>query len=99
MVRCRRQLQVQGVTPFSPSAVTLTRYPPGAREGRSLLPDRLLKVDEARSRLRVSRERLYRLIQAGDLASVKLGPKSRRIRESDLDSYIAGLPNDGKVAS
>jgi excisionase family DNA binding protein len=63
------------------------------------LPDQLLKVDEARARLRISRERLYQLIQAGDLASVKLGPKSRRIRESDLDSYIASLPNHGKVAS
>jgi excisionase family DNA binding protein len=63
------------------------------------LPDRLLKVDEARARLRISRERLYQLIHAGELASVKLGPKSRRVRESDLDGYIASLPNDGKVAS
>jgi excisionase family DNA binding protein len=59
------------------------------------MPDRLLKVPEARDRLgHISQESIYKLLNSGELPSVKLGPKSRRIRESDLDQFIANLPGD-----
>lgn len=67
------------------------------------MPDRLLKVDEARALLTCGRERIYEYLNSGELPSVKLGPKSRRIRESDLERFIRDLagdpPDGGKVAS
>jgi excisionase family DNA binding protein len=58
------------------------------------MPDRLLRVPEVRERLgRVSRESIYKLINSGQLTSVKLG-RSRRIRESDLEQFIAALRDD-----
>lgn len=38
--------------------------------------------------MRVSTMTVYRLIKAGDLASVRVG-KSYRIREEDVDAYLA----------
>jgi excisionase family DNA binding protein len=77
--------------------------PSRGRKGRFSLPDRLLKIEEARARLRVSRERLYEYLRAGQLPSVSLGPRSRRIRETDLDEFIRCLPGDlpdsGRAAS
>ena len=38
--------------------------------------------------LRVSTMTVYRLIKAGELASVRVG-KSYRVREDDVDAYLA----------
>lgn len=38
--------------------------------------------------MRVSTMTVYRLIKAGELASVRVG-KSYRLREADVDAYIA----------
>lgn len=63
------------------------------------MPDRLLTVQETRERLHVSNATLYVYLNSGRLQSVLLGPKSRRIRESDLDAFIASLTDrDGEVA-
>jgi excisionase family DNA binding protein len=63
------------------------------------MPDRLLTVRETRERLRVSHSTLYEYLNAGRLRSVLLGPKSRRVRESDLDAFIASLTDrDGDAA-
>jgi excisionase family DNA binding protein len=56
--------------------------------------DRLLRIPEVQERLQKGRADVYALLKSGALPSVLLGPRSRRIRESDLDAYIAGLPND-----
>ena len=64
------------------------------------MPDRLLRVPEVRERLgRASQEAVYKLIRSGDLPSFTLG-RSRRIRESDLEQFIASLSVDrpGDVA-
>jgi excisionase family DNA binding protein len=56
--------------------------------------DRLLTVLEVQDRLRKGRGDVYALLKSGELPSVLIGPRSRRIRESDLDAFIAGLPNE-----
>jgi excisionase family DNA binding protein len=46
-------------------------------------------VAEVASLLRVSNMTVYRLIQAGDLAAVRVG-KSYRLRSEDVDRFLAG---------
>ncbi len=48
---------------------------------------RFLTVAEVASLLRVSTMTVYRLIKAGELASVRVG-KSYRVREDDIDRYL-----------
>jgi excisionase family DNA binding protein len=45
-------------------------------------------VAEVAAQLRVSNMTVYRLIQAGDLPSVRVG-RSYRIREDDVDRYLS----------
>ena len=47
-----------------------------------------LTVAEVASLMRVSTMTVYRLIKAGDLGAVRVG-KSYRIREDDVDRYLA----------
>ena len=49
---------------------------------------RFLTVAEVASLLRVSNMTVYRLIKAGELGAVRVG-KSYRIRETDVDRYLA----------
>ncbi len=49
---------------------------------------RFLTVAEVAAQLRVSTMTVYRLIKAGQLASVRVG-KSYRVREDDVDRYLA----------
>ena len=49
---------------------------------------RFLTVAEVAGLLRVSTMTVYRLIKAGELASVRVG-KSYRVREDDIDRYLA----------
>ena len=49
---------------------------------------RFLTVAEVASLLRVSNMTVYRLIQAAELPAVRVG-KSYRIREDDIDKYLA----------
>jgi excisionase family DNA binding protein len=50
--------------------------------------DRLLTVAEVAATMRVSNMTVYRLIKSGDLAALRVG-KNYRIRESDVDRYLA----------
>ena len=54
-------------------------------EGRA----RFVTVAEVASALRVSNMTVYRLIQAGTIPAVRVG-RSYRIREDDVDRYLAG---------
>ena len=47
-----------------------------------------LAVAEAAAAMRVSTTTVYRLIKAGDLASMRVGT-SYRVREDDIDRYLA----------
>ena len=49
---------------------------------------RFLTVAEVANLMRVSNMTVYRLINAGELAAVRVG-KSYRIREDDIDRYLA----------
>ena len=49
---------------------------------------RFLTVQEVAELMRVSSMTVYRLIKAGELASVRVG-KSYRVREDDVDRYLA----------
>ncbi|MFI0425222.1 helix-turn-helix transcriptional regulator [Spongiactinospora sp. 9N601] len=51
----------------------------------------LLTVPEAMARLKVSRWTLYNLIRSGQLRSITVGVRCRRIPESALDDYVTGL--------
>jgi len=53
---------------------------------------RFLTVIEVAAMLRVSTMTVYRLINSGTLAAVRIG-KSLRIREDDLASYLADRYN------
>ena len=57
--------------------------------------DRLLTVPEVAEVLRHGRTRVYQLIGEGRLPSVAVGPRARRVRESDLDRFIASLDDGG----
>jgi excisionase family DNA binding protein len=50
---------------------------------------RFLTVTEVAAILRVSNMTVYRLINTGGLAAVRIG-KSFRIREDDLNRYLTG---------
>ena len=51
-----------------------------------------LTVAEVAGLMRVSTMTVYRLIKAGDMAAVRVG-KSYRVREDDVDRYLASRYN------
>jgi excisionase family DNA binding protein len=59
--------------------------------------DRLYTVPEVCERLRHGRTRVYQLIRTGRLPSVVVGPRARRVRESDLTAFISSLDDGGLV--
>ncbi|HEV2368627.1 MAG TPA: helix-turn-helix domain-containing protein, partial [Acidimicrobiales bacterium] len=50
---------------------------------------RFLTVGEVAKTLRVSNMTVYRLINGGELPALRIG-KSFRLREEDVDQYLAG---------
>jgi excisionase family DNA binding protein len=54
--------------------------------------DRLLTVNVVAERLSLSRTKVFDLLAREELIGVKLG-SARRIRESDLSTYIENLPS------
>ena len=63
--------------------------------GRPLgLEDKLLlTAEEVAALLGLSRSRVYELLYAKAIVSVKIG-KSRRIRRTDLEQFVASLEDD-----
>lgn len=51
----------------------------------------LLTIPEVADELRVHRSTVYRMLTARELATVEVRGK-RRVRRSDLERYVAGLP-------
>ncbi|MEO3811452.1 helix-turn-helix domain-containing protein [Sphaerisporangium sp. B11E5] len=52
---------------------------------------RLLTVPQVMAALQVSRWTLYQLMNSGELDSIVVGVRCRRIPESALDDYLARL--------
>jgi excisionase family DNA binding protein len=57
--------------------------------------DRLYTIPQVCQHLGHGRTRVYELIRSGQLPSVVVGPRARRVRESDLDRFIASLDDAG----
>ncbi len=55
---------------------------------RPFVGDRLLTVGEVAATMRVSNMTVYRLIKAGQMPAIRVG-KNYRIRESDVNKYLA----------
>ncbi|MBI2304632.1 MAG: helix-turn-helix domain-containing protein [Chloroflexi bacterium] len=53
----------------------------------------LLKVEEVMARLQISRPVVYRLLQSGELPSLKIG-RSRRVSEAALEEFIQACQED-----
>jgi excisionase family DNA binding protein len=51
------------------------------------MPERLLKVREARERLNLGVTKTYELISSGELPTIRVG-RVIRVRESALDAWI-----------
>jgi excisionase family DNA binding protein len=51
------------------------------------MEDTLLKVEDVRKRLALSRAKVYRMIQQRELPAVKIG-ESVRVTKSDLNDFI-----------
>lgn len=45
-------------------------------------------VEEISTRLRISRDTVYRLIETGALKALELSPRSIRVRDTDLQEYL-----------
>ena len=56
------------------------------------LESMLLKIPEVAQRLSLSRAKVYELIAAGTLASVKIDV-CRRVRATELRAYVDSLPS------
>ena len=63
-------------------------------EGESAVDALLLRVPEVAAQLGISRAKVYELIAAGSLASVKVGG-CRRIRSSDVQDFVDQLSRSG----
>lgn len=57
-------------------------------------PPRALTVSEARSSLRLSKDKFYELLAAGEIESFKIG-RSRRVVAESLDRYITRQLSSG----
>jgi excisionase family DNA binding protein len=62
--------------------------------------DDLVDAREAMDRLNLSRSAFYRIVQSGELRSVRVGPRSTRFRIGDLRAFIEAnrtppVRNDG----
>ena len=55
-------------------------------------PKMMLSVAEVAAVLGCGRDTVYALLASGQLASVRVGERLRRIRRPDLEAYIEGLP-------
>jgi excisionase family DNA binding protein len=53
-------------------------------------PTRLMTIREAEDRLAVSRETLRKWTKAGRLTAVRLGPRSIRFREEEVEDLAQG---------
>lgn len=70
-----------------------------AREGRFFLASRPVpQAARGRYQLGVTLRFVYGLIASGDLPSVLLSPRARRIRQTDLDAFLAARRQGGEAA-
>jgi len=61
------------------------------------LPHRLLKINEVAEVLQVSKTTAYRLVQVGDLPSVRFAGATVRVRVEDLEKFILEHSGEGQT--
>lgn len=61
------------------------------RNREATVTPQLLTAHQAATYLSIGVSSLYRLVQAGDIAAVRIAAKTTRYRRVDLDSYIDRL--------
>lgn len=69
---------------------TMTATAPAAAPAAH--PRMMLSVPEVAAELGCCRDTVYALITSGQLPSVLIGERLRRVRRQDLEQYIADLP-------
>ena len=52
------------------------------------MSDKLLTVEEVSERLQISRYTLYKLIESEDIVAIKLGRRTLRFEESEVNKFI-----------
>jgi excisionase family DNA binding protein len=62
----------------------------------TLQPGRLLTVPEAANDLRLAVSSVWAMVKSGELESIVIGQKSRRIERAALDAYVAGCRSKGR---
>ncbi len=62
--------------------------PPYSLKGGGLLDERLWTVREVAEKLSVSRKTVHQWVRAGDLRCIRLGQKTVRIEESELERFL-----------
>ena len=68
------------------------------QDGAAMEPPVLLDVGAVARLMLTSQSTVKRLIASGELPSVRVGSRVVRIRRSDLDAFLAGLPVDVAVS-
>lgn len=64
----------------------------GLLEGAAMRPPQLLRFPAAAAQLDCSTSTVKRLVAAGDLPAVTVAGGERRIRQADLDAFVAARP-------
>jgi excisionase family DNA binding protein len=70
----------------------------GFERGVLLSPDQYRKPRDVAEQLDVTLRTVYGWIAAGTLPSVLLSPRARRIRQDDLDRFLATRRQGGEAA-
>ena len=92
-----RTLPRSGLLPTGDGSATQGRRDPGRRwrlRNREVDADvqadtrLLLRPEEAAEKLGISRAHLYTLLRSGELSSISLGAKARRIALEDLEDFV-----------
>jgi excisionase family DNA binding protein len=80
-----------------PTAQDPTRCAAGAERGIPL-PGQYRKPRDVADQLNVTLQTVYAWIRSGELPSVLLSPRARRIAQEDLDRFLAARRQGGEAA-
>ena len=61
--------------------------------------DPLLTTEEVAAELRLGRSAIHKLLRSGELPSINLGHRTKRVRRSELEKFIAEREGAGNGIS
>lgn len=56
----------------------------------------LLTIPQAASKLGIKDRKMEQMVRSGEIASVAIGDRSRRIEQAEIDRYVAARRADGE---